>query len=108
QLSFGVTGVRRLLRLRRFRLRFFEAVPVPGDRLVYVFAQVVVQVPAVGHLDRVRSAGTGAVGVGGGPVAADDFGASVLAPPVREGVRLAVAQQVHWLAGHHVDQHGAV
>ena len=81
---------------------------MPGDCLLDVLAQVVVDVPAVSDLDRARGAGAGAVGIGAGPVTADDLGARVLCQPVREGVRLAVAQHVHRLAGRGVDQDGAV
>jgi hypothetical protein len=87
---------------------FFQAVPVPGHRLLHMPAQVVVQVPAVGDLDRVWRAGACAVGVGAGPVPADDLGAWMVLQPAGERVRLAVAQQVHGLAGLRVDQHGAV
>jgi hypothetical protein len=51
-----------------------QAAAVRGDRLLEVFAQVVPQVPAVGHLDRVWCAVPGALGVGPGPVPADSRG----------------------------------
>ena len=64
--------------------------------------------PAVRDLLCFRGALAGAVGVGAGPVAADHLGPGVLLQPLRECGRLAVAQQVHGLAGLRVDQDGAV
>ena len=92
----------------RFGGGFFQAAAVPGHRLFDVPGEVVIQVPAVSDLDRVRGALPCAVGVGAGPVPADHLGSGVLAQPVCEGVRLAVVQQVHRLAGLRVDQDGAV
>jgi hypothetical protein len=57
QVSRGFLVCGRLV----LRFWFVQAVPVPGDRLLHVPAQVVVQVPAVGDLDRVRGAGACAV-----------------------------------------------
>jgi len=59
-------------------------------------------------LDCLRRAGAGAVGVGAGPVPADDLGAGMCLQPFRQRVGFPVPQQVHGLAGVHVDQHGAV
>ena len=81
---------------------------MPGHRLFDVPGEVVVEVPAVSHLDGLRGSLACAVGVGAGPVPADHLGAGVFAQPAGEGVRLAVAQQVHRVAGLRVDQHGAV
>ena len=97
----------RLVRVR-FGGGFFQAAVVPGHRLFGVPGEVVIQVPAVSDLDRVRGALPCAVGVGAGPVPADHLGSGVLAQPVCEGIRLAVAQQVHRLAGLRVDQDGSV
>ena len=88
--------------------RFFQAGPVPGDRLLHVLGQVVVEMPPVGDLDCLRGALAGAVGVGAGPVPADHLGSGVLLQPFGEGVRLPVAQQVYGLAGLGVDQDGPV
>ncbi len=64
--------------------------------------------PAIGHLHGVRRTGPRACSVRAGPVPADDLGARMLAQPVREGVRLTIAQQIDGPAGFRVDQHGAI
>ena len=51
--------------------------------------------PAVGHLDGIRRAMAGAVGIGAGPVARDHLHPGVLAQPGGQGFSLAVRQQVH-------------
>jgi hypothetical protein len=76
--------------------------PVDGVR------EVAEQVPAIGDLDRVRCPDAGALGVTAGAVSADDLRAGMSAQPVGEGVRKSIREQVHRLAGVHVDQHGAV
>lgn len=53
-----------------------------------------------GFLDR--------LGVGGGPVPADDLGSGTLSEPGRERLGSAVGQHVHDPAGLDVDQHGGV
>ena len=88
--------------------RFFQAGPVPGDRLLHVLGQVVIDMPPVGDLDCLRGSLARAVGVGAGPVPADHLGSGVLLQPFGEGVRLPVAQQVYRLAGLGVDQDGPV
>jgi len=89
-------------------LRLGQAAPVPGDLFLHVFGQVVPQVPAIGYLQRIRGAVPGALGVGPGPVPADHRGAGMGAQPVRQRARFPVRQQVHGLAGLHVDQQRAV
>jgi hypothetical protein len=64
--------------------------------------------PAVGDLHGVRRAGAGALRVGAGTVAADDFGAGMGPQPVGHRGGVAVGQQVDGPAGGHVDQDGAV
>ena len=62
-----------LLRLRRLAgaAGSGQAVLVAGDGLAGVLAQVVPDMPPVGHLDRLRGAVAGRLGVGAGPVPAD-------------------------------------
>src|SRR5579863_5579253 len=87
---------------------FFQAGAVPGRGLAHVLAQVVVDVPPVGDLLRTGCALPRAVGVGAGPVAADHLYPGMLLQPVRDGARLAVAEQVNGPAGLDVDEDGAV
>lgn len=63
---------------------------------------------AVGHLDRFRCTGPGAVGVGAGPVTADDLGAGMPAQPAREGGGVPAGQQIERPAGLAVDEDSAV
>ncbi len=88
QVSRGILACRRLV----LRLGFFQAVPVPGDRFLYMLSEVVIQMPAIGDLDRVRRSLARAFGVGAGPVAADHLGPRVGAQPFLQRFRLAVAQ----------------
>jgi hypothetical protein len=81
---------------------------VAGHRLLHVLGQVVPQVPPVGHLDRRRRAGAGAMGVAAGAVSADHRHTRVLAQPGRERVGFPVWQQVDRMMGVQVDQYGAV
>jgi len=96
--------------LIRFRLgdRFCQAAAVPGNCLLHVLGEVVVEMPAIRDLLCFRGALAGAVGVGAGPVTADHPGPRVLLQPLGECACLAVAQQVHGLAGLRVDQDGPV
>jgi hypothetical protein len=85
-----------------------DAAHVPRDDLVDVFAEVVPDVPAIGHLHRGRSRVGGGLGVGAGPVTADHLDAAVRAQPVGEGVRLSVRWKVHRPVAGHVQQHRPV
>jgi hypothetical protein len=91
--------------LRRFPGgRFLQAGTVPGRCLAHVLAQVVVDVPPVRDLVRLRCALPSSLGVGAGAVAADDLDFRVFLQPVRDGAGLAVAEQVNGPAGFHVDE----
>ena len=57
-------------------------------------AQIAQQVEAVGHLDRLRSAGANAVGKGTGPVAGDDLDARMILQPGGDGLGTAIRQQL--------------
>jgi hypothetical protein len=63
---------------------------------------------AVGDLDGVRCAVPGALGVGTGPVPADDLHAGVVFQPLGEGAGLTVLQHVDWPVRVHVDQDGRI
>ena len=102
-----ILAVGGLLRLRLGGW-LFQAAAVAGYCLLRVLGQVVVEMPPVGDLVGFRGTLAGAVGVGACPVAADDCGSGVGFQPIGEGTRLAVAQQVHGLAGLGVDQDGPV
>lgn len=67
-LIFGVLGG-----LGGVRLEFVQVGAVCPDGLLGGVAQVVPQVPSVGDLDGLRCARSGGLGVGGGPVPADDL-----------------------------------
>jgi hypothetical protein len=71
-------------------------------------AEVVPEMPAVGDLDRLRCAAGGAIGVGAGPVPADDADTGMAGQPFGQGVGGAVGQQVDCPVGGQVNQHGAV
>ncbi len=100
-LGRGLLQVRDLRRFGSSRLfrflgsGFFQAGAVPGRGLVHVLAQVVVNMPPVRDLVRVRRALPGAVGVGAGAVTADHLYPGMFLQPVRDGVGLAVAEQVN-------------
>jgi hypothetical protein len=87
----------------------FSQVGAAGDDgFRYRGAQVLPYVKAVGHLDGVRCSLPGALGVGAGPVAADDLHAGVVFQPLGESVGLAVVQHVDGPVGVHVNQDGRV
>ena len=67
-------------------------------------AKVAQQVPAVGHLDRIRCSLAHAIRVGAGPVARDDLDPGVLTKPSGQGVGLPVRQQVHDRVALQIDQ----
>ena len=104
----GLRGIRDDGVLRFIGGGFFQAAAVPGHRFARVLAQVVPDMPPVGDLDRLRGALACAVGVGAGPVPADDLGPGMFLQPVGEGFGFAVAQQVNGPSGLDVDQDGAV
>ena len=96
------------LRIARFGGGFSQVGTAGDDGFLYRVAQVLPQVEAVGHLDGVRSALPGALGVGAGPVPADDLHARVVFQPLGESLGLAVGQHVDGLVCVHVDQDGRV
>ena len=75
-----------------------------GDGLAGVLAQVVPQVPAVGHLDRARRGGADRGGVGAAPVPAGHLGSRMRAQPFLHRGLLPVRQHIHRPAGVHVHQ----
>ena len=76
----------------------------PLDRL----AEVLPQVPGVGHLHRLWGAGAGALRVGSGPVAADALHLGVSQEPGGQRPRVASRQDVDGTAALQVDQDGGV
>jgi hypothetical protein len=96
------------LRITGFGGGFWQVGAAGDDGFRYRGAQVLPQVKTVGHLDGVRCSVPGALGVGAGPVAADDLHAGMVFQPPGQSAGLAVAQHVDGLAGVHVDQDGRV
>ena len=78
------------------------------DRLLDRLAEVVPQVPTIGHLDRTGCSGGGALRVRASSITADHLHAGVLLQPVAKGLRLPIGEEVDGLAADHVDEHGAV
>ena len=97
--GFGVGG---------FGVGFWQVRAAGDDGFLYRVAQVLPQVKAVRDLDGIRCALAGALGVGAGPVPADDLYAGVVAQPLGEGFGLAVFQHVDGPVRVHVDQDGGV
>jgi hypothetical protein len=79
-----------------------------GHGLLDVLGEVVPQVPAIGHLDRLGRTGAAAFGVAAGPVAADHLHTGMLGKPVSEGVGFTIGQQIDRSVAVHVYQHRAV
>jgi hypothetical protein len=71
-------------------------------------AAVARQVETICHLDSVWCAQARTTGVLAGTVAADELWCLVLRQPGAHGCRGSVGQEVHNLAGDHVDHDGAV
>lgn len=71
-------------------------------------AEIAQEVPPVGHLNRIGSALPDPVGIGAGAVPGDDFDAGTLPKPIRERLRLAVAEQIEHHVAFEVDKNGAV
>jgi len=94
--------------VERWLFSLFAQAPavVAGDPVDGV-GQVAEQVPAIGHLDRIRRADSGTFGVASGAVSADDLRAG-MARSQSAKVPRADPEQLHRLMGVHVDQHGAV
>jgi hypothetical protein len=65
-------------------------------------------VPTVGDLHRIRGAEAGALGVGTGPITADDLHAWMSAQPGRQHRRSALGQQIQRAPGARIDDHRAV
>ena len=71
-------------------------------------AQVLQEVPPVGHLHRVGRRLAGRLGVSGRPVPGDDLRPRVGRQPRRHSGRLAVREQVDGAAAFQIDEDGAV
>nr|WP_271189901.1 hypothetical protein [Dactylosporangium matsuzakiense] len=84
--------------------RRVQAAAVGQYCLLDGLAEVGPQVVAVGDLDRVRGAGSGADGIVPAAVAAGDAHARMPAQPVGEGVRAAVGQHVDRSVRGHIEQ----
>ncbi len=85
-----------------------QARVVPTDQAFHGVGEVVPDVPQVGHLDSVRGADVGAVGVTAAAVTANDLHARLLGEPGGEGGRLLLGQKIDRGTGLAIDQHGAV
>ena len=82
---------------------------VTVESVAHGIAEIAQQVEPVGHLDRLRSAGANAVGIGAGPVAGDDLDAGMRLQPGGDGLGTAVGQQVDRPVGTlQIDDNGAV
>ena len=82
---------------------------VTVESVAHGVAQIAQQVEPVGNLDRLRSAGTNAVGKGTGPVAGDDLDAGMILQPGGDGLGTAVGQQLDRPVGTlEINDNGAV
>ncbi len=70
---------------------FWQVSAAGDDCFLDRVAQVLPQVKAVSHLDGIRCSLAGALGVGAGPVPADDLHARVVPEPLGEGAGLAAS-----------------
>ena len=64
------------------------------ESVAHGIAEIAQQVEPVGHLDRLRSTGANAVGVGAGAVTGHDLDTGVRLQPGGDGLGLAIGQQV--------------
>jgi hypothetical protein len=87
---------------------FTQAVAVLVAGLLHCRRQVLQQMPVIGHLQGVRGGPLDRLGVGAGPVPADDLRTGMLCEPGHERLRGAVGQHVHDASGLGVDEHGVV
>lgn len=71
-------------------------------------SEVVPQVPAVRHIDRIRCSGTGRFAVSAGAVAANHLGSGMCSQPFVDGAGRALGENINWTVSIHVDQHRAV
>jgi hypothetical protein len=72
------------------------------------FGEVVPEVPPVGDLDRFGCAGSGAFGVGAGPVATDDLYSGVLAQPCGECDGFPIGKDIDGSVRVQIDEYGRV
>jgi hypothetical protein len=101
-------GFRRFgVGLRRCR-RDAQAPVVGAHGLAHHLAQVLPEVEAISHLNCIWCSGLHALGVGAGPVSADDFDAGMFDQPRGQGGSLAVREQVNGPMISHIDQDGAI
>ncbi len=85
-----------------------QALAVRTHNLVHGVGQVVEQVKSVRHLDRVRRALLGALGITSGTITTDHSGARMGTQPVGKRVRQPIGQQIHGPMGLHVDHDAAI
>lgn len=81
---------------------------VGADRPLQGLGKVPPQMPPVRDLRLLRGAGTGALGVGAGPVPADDLHLGVTAQPVGQRCGVPAGQHIERPAGLQVDEDGGV
>jgi hypothetical protein len=76
----------------------------PLQRLTCIPAQM----EAVGNLDRCGRCVPDRIGVGTGPITADDLGGSVLGQPCRRRLSSPIRQQIHHPLCFQIDEHRPV
>ncbi|GAA2064267.1 hypothetical protein GCM10009839_89660 [Catenulispora yoronensis] len=79
-----------------------------GSVLLDVPAQVVPQMPTIGHVLRLRCTTVTAFVIGAGPVPADHLHSRMRGQPRGQGVAITSGQQVQHAMGFAVDQNSAV
>ena len=85
-----------------------EEVAVGSKHRVEGFGQVLQQVKAVGHLDRVWGTLPGPVRIGSGPIAGDHADTGMGLEPEGEGLGLPIRQEGQRSPPFKVDQHGSI
>lgn len=81
---------------------------VGADRFLHGLGEISPEMPAVCDLLGLRGSGTSALGVGVGPVPADDLHLRVAAQPRGQRLGVPAGKYVERLAGLQVDQEGGV
>ena len=79
-----------------------------GKHLVEGFGEVLPQVKAVGHLERVWGTLLGPVRIGSGPIAGDHADPGMGLEPEGEGLGLPIRQEGQRSPPFKVDQHGSI
>ena len=67
---------------------------MPASGVAQRVTEIAQQVPAVGDLDSARSAATGTISVGTGPIAGDDLDTGIALEPCLDAAGMAIRQQV--------------